>query len=109
MACHMPNMRSAVLRCLQCLGSLTNRQTCPTCRAPFIASAEEQFKRVWKLVHDRSPGWHTAHVQYFLSSCYLEGRGVKQDDAEAFKWIKRAADNGYGAAMGMAGLYYGGW
>ena len=93
-----------------CAGGLARKSpNCPTCRAPFRVSDEENFKRCWKLVHDRSPGRHTKYAQGCLGVCYMEGKGVKQDVAEAFKWCKRAADNGYGAAMFMTGaLYMGG-
>ena len=45
-------------------------------------------------------------AQGLLGGCYLEGKGVKQDDAEAFKWCKLAADNGYGEAMFVTSLCY---
>eukprot|EP00729_Bicosta_minor_P033105 gene33105-biopygen1981 len=46
-------------------GGLAGRSpNCPTCRAPFRVSDEENFKRLWKLVHDRSPGRHTRAAQY---------------------------------------------
>lgn len=34
---------------------------CPTCRAPFDVLEEENFKRAWKLVHNRSPGHRLLH------------------------------------------------
>ena len=87
-------------------GLFSKSPNCPTCRAPFGVSDEENFKRCWKLVHDRSPGRHTKYAQSYLGGCYFNGDGVKQDDAEAFKWFKRAADNGNGAAMGLTGIFY---
>ena len=87
-------------------GLHTKSPNCPTCRAPFLVSVEVRFKRCWKLVRDRLPGRHTAYAQCFLGGCYLQGDGVKQDDAEAFKWMKRAADNGLGAAMATIGFAY---
>ena len=87
-------------------GLFSKSPTCPTCRAPFIVSKEEDFKRLWKLVHDRSPGRYTGFAQYWLGMCYLNGDGVKQDYAEEFKWMKRAADNGDGAAMFTTAAFY---
>ena len=68
---------------------------CPTCRAPFRVSAEESFARLWRLVHDRSPGRHTPRAQFNLGTCYEEGTGVRQDDTEAVKWFRLAAEGGY--------------
>ena len=87
-------------------GLHTKSPNCPTCRAPFLVPHEVYFKRCWKLVHDRSPGRYTEYAQVFLGFSYLSGKGVKQDDAEGFKWYKRAADNGFGDAMGTIGLCY---
>jgi Sel1 repeat-containing protein len=36
-----------------------------------------------------------AEAQYRLGSCYREGFGVQQDDAEATKWYRKAAEQGY--------------
>ena len=64
------------------VGRLLN---CPTCRAPFSVSDEENFKRCWKLVHDRSPGRHTPAAQNLLGGAYRDGEGVKQDHVETAK------------------------
>ena len=106
-----PSITCAVCGQLYCgacnAGGLHNKSpNCPTCRAPFIVSYEEQFKRCWKLVHDRAPGRHTKHAQGILGMCYFRGLGVKQDGAEGFKWCKRAADNGHSGAMLGTGLCY---
>ena len=36
-----------------------------------------------------------ALAQYFLGVCCYDGQGVKQDSAEAEKWWRKAADQGY--------------
>ena len=75
-------------------GGLANKSpNCPTCRAPLIVSDEENFKRLWKLVHDRSPGRHTPGAQFNLGAMYSDGQGVKQDKKEAIKWYTLAAEN----------------
>ena len=87
--------------CFACAGSLTavlatgwgdrlaaRSPNCPTCRAPFSV---EDFKRCWKLVHDRSPGQHTPAAQCNLGYMYRNGRGVEQDNVEATTWYRKAA------------------
>jgi len=52
-----------------------------------------------------------ARWQYFLGTCYQTGiGGVSRDDAEALKWFRKAAEQGYGKAFGdMAYMYAGGF
>ena len=70
------------------MGRISN---CPTCRAPFVVSDEEDFKRLWKLVNGRSPGRHTPVAQSNLGTMYEKGEGVKQDHKEAVGWFRKAA------------------
>ena len=79
---------------------------CPTCRAPFSVSDEENFTRCWKLVHDRSPGRHTPAAQYFLGCRYEKGEGVEQDHVEAAKWYRKSAEAGYAPAQCNLGVMY---
>jgi len=72
---------------------------CPTCRAPLRPSREEDFKRCWKLVHDRSPGRHTPAAQNKLGAMYQDGQGVKQNYEEAIKWRRRSAEQGCASAQ----------
>ena len=37
---------------------------------------------------------------------YVEGRGVPQDDAEAVRWHRRAAEQGYAVAQYNLGVMY---
>ena len=79
---------------------------CPTCRAPLHVSDEEKFKRLWKLVHDRSPGRHTPVAQNSLGTMYYNGDGVKQDHKEAVKWVRKAAAQGNAMAQHNLGAMY---
>ena len=79
---------------------------CPTCRAPFDVSYKEHFQRLWKLVHDRSPGRHTPAAQYNLGGMYSKGVGVKQDHKEAVEWIRKAAAQGHAVAQFNLGFRY---
>ena len=48
--------------------------------------------------------------QYILGLLYETGQGVKQSDAEAFKWYKKAAEKGLPQAqLGLGRLYANGW
>jgi uncharacterized protein len=48
-----------------------------------------------------------AKAQYGLGLTYRNGTGVKQDDAEALKWYKKAAEQGYAPAqMGIGVIYF---
>ncbi|MBQ3389173.1 MAG: sel1 repeat family protein [Thermoguttaceae bacterium] len=38
---------------------------------------------------------YNSPAHYSLGMCYAEGNGVEQDDAEAFKWFKKGADEGH--------------
>eukprot|EP00729_Bicosta_minor_P022490 gene22490-biopygen728 len=88
-------------------GGLADRSpNCPTCRAPFSVSDEENFKRCWKLVHDRSTGRHTPAAQNSLGIMYGNGEGVKQDHVEAAKWHRKSAEAGYAAAQCNLGNMY---
>eukprot|EP00729_Bicosta_minor_P001968 gene1968-biopygen6026 len=77
---------------------------CPTCRAPFIVSHEEEFKRLWKLVHDRSPGRHTPVAQNNLGAAYYNGKGVEEDKVEGAKWLRKSAEAGFAQAQCNLGI-----
>ena len=72
---------------IEAFGRLHN---CPTCRATHV-SGKAEFKLLWKLVHDRSPGRHTLAAQNALGYMCEKGQGVKQDYKEAVVWYRRAA------------------
>ena len=66
--------------------------TCPMCRAPICVSPETDFRRLWRLIHDRPSGRHTALALFQIGYKYSYGRGVKQDCTEAIKWYRQAAE-----------------
>ena len=47
-----------------------------------------------------------AAAQYNLGVMYLNGLGVRQDEAEAFRWFRQAADQGYAQAQNNLGAMY---
>ena len=79
---------------------------CPTCRAPFDVSDEENHKRLWSLVHDRTPGRHTPEAQYNLGCMYADGEGVAQDNAQAARWHRLAAEQGHKRAQYNLGVLH---
>eukprot|EP00729_Bicosta_minor_P007499 gene7499-biopygen19922 len=79
---------------------------CPTCRAPFSVSDEEDFTRLRKLEHDRSPGRHTPLAQYILGNMSYYGEGVEKDHVEAVKWYRKSAEAGEVGAQFNFGLMY---
>eukprot|EP00729_Bicosta_minor_P004979 gene4979-biopygen2133 len=85
---------------------VTRLPNCPTCRAPIRVSDEENFKRWWKLVHDRSPGRHTPAAQNYLGVVYCNGEGVEQDHVEAAKWYRKSAKAGHAMAQNNLGNMY---
>jgi len=44
-----------------------------------------------------------AEAEYGLGLLFLAGKGVVQDQEEALKWIRRAADHGHGGALSFLG------
>ena len=57
-----------------CMANVRATRKCPTCRAPFHVSDGEKFRRLWKLVHDRSPG----RRKTLLVACTPKGRTTKR-------------------------------
>ena len=45
-------------------------------------------------------------AQYHLGVMYANGEGVPEDDAEAVKWFRMAAEQGYADAQFILGLKY---
>ena len=45
-------------------------------------------------------------AQNFLGVCFENGEGVEQDKAEAAKWFRKAADQGYAGAQYNLGHCY---
>ena len=47
-----------------------------------------------------------AYGQYDLGFCYLTGKGVEQDQREAAKWLRKAAEQGHDDAQYNLGVSY---
>ena len=47
-----------------------------------------------------------AQAQFNLGMMYENGQGVRQDDAEAVKWYRLAAEQGYAPAQSNLGVMY---
>ncbi|GFO73273.1 hypothetical protein BJAS_P3987 [Bathymodiolus japonicus methanotrophic gill symbiont] len=47
-----------------------------------------------------------AGAQYSLALMYKKGKGVVQDDKEAFKWFRKSAEQGNGEAQFLLGRMY---
>ncbi|WP_146113983.1 tetratricopeptide repeat protein, partial [Haemophilus influenzae] len=48
-------------------------------------------------------------AQFNLGNMYYNGHGVKQDDFEAVKWYRKAAEQGYAdAQFNLGNMYYNG-
>ena len=45
-----------------------------------------------------------AEAQYLLARCYLDEKGVEEDEHEIVKWLGRSADQGYAKAQFILGL-----
>ena len=45
-----------------------------------------------------------AEAQYKLAFCYEAGEGVEKDDATAFLWGKKAAEQGHAKAQNLVGV-----
>ena len=68
-----------------------------------IAAADsdvDTFKTVLEKVAD-------AETQYRIGNCYAEGKGLVKDEGEAFKWYRKAAEQGHADAQdSLAKCYY---
>ena len=45
-------------------------------------------------------------AQFNLGGCYVVGEGVERDKAEAVKWFRKAAKQGYAEAQFSLGVLY---
>ena len=92
--------------CGSCAADWRMCSQCPICRAPRIVSDKKEFKRMWKLVHDRPTGRHTPIALFCIARMYSTGSGVPKDDAKAVQFFTLAADKDFAEAMVfLAGLY----
>lgn len=69
------------------------------------AVKEEKFERAARLLTEIA-NTGNAEAQFLLALMFENGRGVTQNDREAFQWYKKAADQGLAAAQNnLAHLY----
>lgn len=88
-------------------GMLIDRSpNCPTCRAPFFIPIEKRLSQTLKLLGSRSPGRHTPIAHCNIALLYQLGEGVVQNNAEALKYYKLAADQGNAQAQCNIGAIY---
>ena len=45
-------------------------------------------------------------AQFHLGNCYARGAGVAADETEAYKWFKKAADQGHASSLYNIGLRF---
>src|SRR5262245_37821686 len=83
-------------------------QQLPANAAAEAALRAGQFDRAAALLeHQAKAG--DAEAQYKLASLYRLGRGVEQNDAAAFRWMKLAAGQGHAdAQLNLARMYLAG-
>lgn len=80
-------------------------RTDPAARSIDLAVATGEFKQAAALLA-RGASAGSADAQYQLASLYRLGRGVPQDEALAFKWMKAAAEQGHVRAEFNLGTMY---
>jgi TPR repeat protein len=54
----------------------------------------------------RAPKAGDRESQARLGECYAEGRGVAEDDEQAFRWTREAAAQGHAKAQNRLGVLY---
>ena len=64
-------------------------------------TAGSEFDRYKKLAENGN-----AEAQCELGNCYETGKGIAEDDAEALKWYRKAADQNYARAQWWLGFSY---
>ena len=68
-------------------------------------NAINRLKENFALLYNAQSG--DAAAQYELGNCYSVGDGgVKQDDTEAVKWYRKAAEQGHADAQHDLAIYY---
>ena len=100
-----PNVTARSERPGPLLDSPPARPESATVRAVNAAIRLGQFRQAFALLETAANSGDD-EAQYLLSSFYRSGRGVRQDDALAFKWMKAAAERGHTRAQfNLATMY----
>ena len=95
------------------LAALVSSQPGLAQRSPATSPADAalragQFDRAATLLEQAAKAGD-AEAQYKLASLYRMGRGVEQDEAAAFRWMKSAALQGHAdAQLNLAKMYLAG-
>ena len=76
-------------------------EACPLCRQATKTTPEEERERI-RMHAERGQPW----ACYELGMQYWDGDGVRPNDNLAYEWFRKAADNGYIAAVHRVGLCY---
>jgi hypothetical protein len=80
-------------------------QTQAGVRAPSINGSVAALRFFFTVTLDR-PEMARHLTQLNLGDMYLNGQGVAQDYAEAVKWVRKSADQGYSVAQARLGYMY---
>lgn len=70
--------------------------------AAYRSADYAKAAEIWRPLAEKG----NAAAQYRLGTLYAEGKGVAQDDKEAFKWFQRAAEKGDAGAQYNVGASY---
>ena len=62
--------------------------------------------RLWRLLAEQGDGAGAPFALFMIGAMYRNGHGVAQDNEEAVKWYRLAADQGYAAAQSNLGVMY---
>jgi TPR repeat protein len=71
-----------------------------------INSIEWNFVEVFAIYLARGGESENREEDIFASSIYCDGKGVPEDDTEAVKWYRKAAEQGYAEAQYNLGVMY---
>src|SRR5436305_12141304 len=94
---------------------LSRNLSCNQCTRPGIGEGlrsesqdMQQNRRVWQTMDELVAAAQEgdAAAQTYLARCYQTGQGVKQDDAEAVRWFRRAAEQNDSTAQCYLGFCY---
>ena len=73
---------------------------------PLLSSLSDSKFKTAVLLYKKAAEKGNAMAQYELGLCYEGGIGVKKDNNEAKKWLRRAAEQGHAEAQYNLGIFY---
>jgi TPR repeat protein len=71
-----------------------------------MGAKQVAFKALQELSSVETSSWIVMEAQHRLGFCYQNGEGVEQDEAEAVKWYRKAAEQGHSQAQINLGICY---